>query len=129
MWGQHLIVDMGGCDRAAVASEETIRSFCGDLVDCIGMTAFGDPILEHFAKHDPKASGYTLVQLIETSSVTAHFAEATGDVYLDVFSCKEFATAAVLAVCHRYFSPTALNHTTLSRTAGEAPQVRSSAAA
>lgn len=128
MWGQHLIVDMGGCERAAVTSDVAIRNFCNDLVEGIGMVAFGEPIITHFAKHDPKASGYTLVQLIETSAVTAHFAEQAGDIYLDVFSCKEFSTAAVLAVCRRHFSPTTLNHTNLSRAAGQDPQVLSTAA-
>ena len=128
MWGQHLIVDMGGCDRDAVSDEATIRAFAQELVEAIDMTPFGEPTVAHFAKHNPKASGYTLVQLIETSSVTAHFAEQTGDIYLDVFSCKAFSDSVVLAVCQRYFLPTTVNHTTLSRTAGQGPQILSTAA-
>ena len=128
MWGQHLIVDMGDCDRAAVTSESTIRAFCAELVDRIGMTPFGEPLVAHFAKHNPAASGYTLVQLIETSNITAHFAELSGDVYLDVFSCQAFSVADVLDVCRSYFAPTTLDHTSLSRAAGQPPRLRSSAA-
>ena len=127
MWGQHLIVDMGGCDRSAVKSESTIRAFCTDLVERIGMTPFGEPIIAHFAKDNPAASGYTLVQLIETSNITAHFAETTGDVYLDVFSCRAFADADVLDVCRSYFSPTTLNHMSLSRQAGHPPHLSTAA--
>ena len=128
MWGQHLIVDLGGCDRAAIASESTIRAFCADLIERIGMHAYGKPTLAHFAKHDPKACGYTLVQLIETSSITAHFAENSGEAYVDVFSCQPFDPDDVVVVCRTYFSPQTVNQTCLARCAGQNPQSLSSAA-
>jgi len=121
MWGQHLIVDMGGCDLTAVADKGTISSFCSELVDSIDMVPYGEPVIEHFAKHDPNVSGYTLVQLIETSSITAHFAENAGNIYLDVFSCKEFAEGRVLELCHDFFSPLTTHSITLDRTAGQPP--------
>ena len=128
MWGQHLIVDLCGCDRTAIASESTIRAFCTDLIRRIGMRAYGEPTIAHFAKHNPKASGYTLVQLIETSSITAHFAENCGSAYVDVFSCQPFAPDDVVAVCRTYFSPQTVNQTCLARSAGQKPQSLSSAA-
>ena len=115
MWGQHLIVDLGGCDRAAVASEAAIRAFATELVGRIGMRAHGPPTIAHFAGHDPKASGHTLVQLIETSNVTAHFAERSGDVYLDVFSCKAFSEENAIGVCRKYFAPRDVRCTSLKR--------------
>ena len=74
--------------------------------------------LEHFASHDPAASGYTLIQLIETSNVTAHFAEQSGDVYLDVFSCKAFSEEKAIAVCEKYFAPRHIKRTSLERGVG-----------
>jgi hypothetical protein len=50
----------------------------------IDMVAFGAPRIVRFGSDHCK--GYTLVQLIQTSNITAHFAEDTNDVYLDVFS-------------------------------------------
>jgi len=32
--------------------------------------------------------GYSVVQLIETSCVSGHFAEDSNSVYIDIFSCK-----------------------------------------
>ena len=119
MWGQHLIVDMGGCDRTAVTDKGTIHSFCNELVEKIDMVPYGEPVIEHFAKHDPSVSGHTLVQLIETSNITAHFVDSTGDIYLDVFSCKEFAEDRVLELCHDFFSPLTIHASTLDRTAGQ----------
>ena len=121
MWGQHLILDMGDCDREAIRNPKTIRSFAADLVAAIGMKAYGDPILEHFAAHDPAVAGYTLVQLIETSNITAHFAEQFGDVYLDVISCKSFSEEQALAVCQEYFAPTHIKRTSLERSANHRP--------
>jgi S-adenosylmethionine/arginine decarboxylase-like enzyme len=48
-------------------------------------------------------SGYSLVQLIETSSIVAHFSEGTNKVYLNVFSCKEFDPADAAAFCRKFF--------------------------
>ena len=121
MWGQHLILDLGDCDREAIKNPETIRSFAADLVAAIGMKAYGEPILEYFATHDPAAAGYTLVQLIETSNITAHFAELSGDIYLDVFSCKAFSEEQALAVCQRYFAPSRIRRTSLERGVNHQP--------
>jgi len=125
MWGQHLIVDMSGCNRTAVTDKETIRTFCSELVEKIDMVPYGEPVIEHFAKHDPHASGHTLVQLIETSNITAHFVDNTGDIYLDVFSCKDFSKEDVLEVCYKIFSPSELHTMTLNRDAGSIPLVNS----
>ncbi len=122
MWGQHLILDMHGCDREAVRDPETILAFAAELVEAIGMKAYGAPLLKRFATHDPAAAGHTLVQLIEASNVTAHFAERSGDVYLDVFSCKAFPEEDAISVCRTYFAPRAVARTSLRRGAG-APHV------
>lgn len=115
-WGQHLIVDAKACDPLSF-NKENIIAFTKQLVQDIDMVAYGEPILEHFASHDPDKGGYTLVQLIETSNITAHFVDANGDVYFDVFSCKPFSTDAVLLCIQRYFKPTGTTVTTLFRKA------------
>ena len=114
-WGHHLIADMGNCDRKAITSAEIITAFCIDLVAAIDMKAYGKPIIKYFATHSPESAGYSLVQLIETSNICAHFAEMTGDVYLDIFSCKSFSIQKAIAVCEQHFSPQVINHTILMR--------------
>lgn len=105
MWGRQLILDCLACDRGAVQDADAIREFCEDLVDSIGMVAFGEPMLEHFATHVPEAAGYSLVQLIETSAVIGHFCDESGDAYLDIFSCKDFDPAVAVRVVERHFRP------------------------
>ena len=70
------------------------------------MKAYGDPIIEHFATHSPECAGYSLVQLIETSNICAHFSDLTGDVYLDVYSrANRFRTRSRSRCAKTFFKP------------------------
>src|SRR5687768_9924536 len=120
MWGKHLVLDCSSCDREAVRDANAIRKFCADLVSSIGMVAYGEPVLEHFATHLPQAAGYSLVQLIETSAVTGHFCDASGDAYLDVFSCKDFDPEIAVRVVRRHFRPRMIRKPNLYRDAPRA---------
>jgi S-adenosylmethionine/arginine decarboxylase-like enzyme len=116
-WGYHLILDCRGGDRNAVRDRGTILAWIRSLVERIEMRAYGEPICEHFASHDPEAAGYSLVQLIETSSITGHFVDRNGDAYIDVFSCKPFDIEAARSVVQHYFQPAAIRVTYLTRQA------------
>jgi S-adenosylmethionine/arginine decarboxylase-like enzyme len=117
MWGQHLIIDLAGGKLEAIRSADVIARFARELVAAIRMKAYGEPILAHFAEHSPKAAGWTLVQLIETSSITGHFCDTSGDAYLDVFSCQEFDVATVLDLVEETFAPEHVSTTLLKRQA------------
>jgi S-adenosylmethionine/arginine decarboxylase-like enzyme len=117
MWGKHVIIDMSAGDRERVQSATHIQSFVKILVETIGMKAFGAPVLEHFAEHLPDAAGYSLVQLIETSAITGHFCDLTGDAYIDIFSCKDFEAEIAVEVVRAAFRPAHINFITLSRQA------------
>jgi len=78
-----------------------------DLVARIGMRAHGDPLVEHFATHNPDVGGYSVVQLIETSNICGHFVDRTGDAYIDVFSCAPFDTDVVVDFVEKTLRPEA----------------------
>jgi S-adenosylmethionine decarboxylase len=122
MWGQHLIIDLAGGRREAIRSADVIARFSRELVAAIHMKAYGEPLLAHFAEHSPKAAGWTLVQLIETSSITGHFCDFSGDAYLDVFSCQEFDVQTVLDLIEETFQPEHITSTVLKRQARRAAQ-------
>lgn len=107
-WGYHFAVN-AVCSKDKVSDAEVIKAFSKDLVDAIDMKAFGDPIVVHFAEHDPVKAGYSLVQLIETSNICGHFVDASGEAYIDVFSCKEFDPNVVLRKIEEYFESTGGN--------------------
>jgi S-adenosylmethionine decarboxylase len=118
MWGQHLIIDLAGGKPEAIRSRDVLARFARELVEAIHMKAYGEPLLAHFAEHSPKAAGWTLVQLIETSSITGHFCDHSGDAYLDVFSCQAFDVQTVLDLVEETFAPEQVSTTVLMRQAG-----------
>src|SRR3954452_20784708 len=128
MWGRHLVLDCSTCDQEAVSEGEVLREFCADLVVSIGMVAYGEPVLAHFATHLPEAAGYSLVQLIETSAVTGHFCDASGDAYLDVFSCKDFDAHLAVGVVERHLKPESIRKVELVRDASLAAGRKGAAA-
>jgi S-adenosylmethionine/arginine decarboxylase-like enzyme len=117
MWGKHVIIDMTAGDKGSVRSADAIAKFVVELVDAIDMKAYGEPILKHFAEHVPEAAGYSLVQLIETSAITGHFCDVSGDAYIDIFSCKDFDAGAAVSVVQKFFNPDNVNSIVLSRQA------------
>ena len=128
MWGKHVIIDMSRGDKERVRSAKHIRQFVETLVETIGMKAYGAPVLEHFADHVPDAAGYSLVQLIETSAITGHFCDHSGDAYIDIFSCKDFQAEVAIEVVRAAFRPEHINFITLARQAIQPRQYERAAA-
>jgi S-adenosylmethionine/arginine decarboxylase-like enzyme len=100
-WGKHLILDAAGCSPKMIGSSTVITGFANTLVKRIDMVAFGQPQVVMFGSGNKK--GYTLVQLIETSNITAHFVEENNSMYLDVFSCKDFDPEVVKEAVSEFF--------------------------
>lgn len=115
-FGQHLVVDAAGCNDR-ISDRDAIAAFAEDLVQAIDMKAYGAPWIEHFGHDLPKASGFTLVQLIETSNITAHFCDDSGEAYFDIFSCKAFDESIALSVIDRHFGPRICETRSLTRQA------------
>ncbi len=108
MWGYHLRIDAAGCNDA-ILNAGKIETFCADLVAAINMKAYGEPQIVRFGD-DPKVTGYTLIQLIETSNISAHFCDNTHEAYIDVFSCVEFDVEAALECVATHFAPENMQH-------------------
>lgn len=90
-FGQELILNLYECDPGKISDGESIRRYVIKLCDeVIEMKRYGEALIPHFGHENPVTSGYSLVQLIETSSVTGHFSEYKRAVYLNIFSCKWF---------------------------------------
>ena len=102
-WGYHMSADCYECDKDKIKNRDHVSDFSKELVESIDMVAYGEPQIVHFGEGNKE--GFTLVQLIETSNICAHFVNETGNVYLDVFSCKDFDPAIVEDVVKKYFSP------------------------
>jgi S-adenosylmethionine/arginine decarboxylase-like enzyme len=79
------------------------------------MVAYGEPQIVNFGTGNKE--GYSLVQLIETSNICAHFANQDREIYLDVFSCKPFDERIVEDLIVKYFDAKSLRRAFLKRQA------------
>jgi len=102
-WGYHAMLDCRACDIESIKSYDNVYNFAKSLVNAIDMKAFGEPQIVHFGEGNK--AGFTLVQLIETSNICAHFCNDTGDAYIDVFSCKPYDRDVVRDEIIKFFKP------------------------
>jgi S-adenosylmethionine/arginine decarboxylase-like enzyme len=102
-WGIASSFDIYNCDPEAIRSAEEIQRFVVELCDLIEMKRFGETKIVNFGE-DERVAGYSMVQLIETSLISAHFANMTNAVYLDVFSCKPYDPEIVADFAKRFFA-------------------------
>ncbi len=101
-WGIASSFDIYNCDPDAIRSAERIRQFVVELCDLIEMRRFGETTVVNFGENE-RVAGYSMMQLIETSLISAHFANMTNAVYLDVFSCKPYDPEIVADFAQRFF--------------------------
>ena len=102
-FGWELVLDLYGCNKQKISGEETIKKFAEELCRVIDMKPYGEPITPYFGENQKHTKGYSLLQFIETSSITGHFSENTGAVYLNIFSCKEYDVETAENFCKDYF--------------------------
>ena len=108
-WGYHLMIDCSACDREKVKDLNNIKKFINATVRVCKMKKLGDLKVENLQSGDKKLFGYSVVQIIHTSSITCHLMDLSGDVYIDIFSCKEFNCDDVINLIEKYFEPEKMN--------------------
>jgi len=101
-WGLDAAIDLFDCDPELVRDPSVILACVMDVCEQIQMKRYGEPQLVRFGD-DPRVRGYTLVQLIETSAITAHFIEQANAVCLNVFSCSPYRPLQTTALCQQWF--------------------------
>ena len=102
-FGWELQIDLYDCDQAAIATEDSIQRYAAELCDVIEMTAYGDPLTPYFGENNQITKGYSLLQFIETSSITGHFSEGTDAAYINIFSCMPYDRDKATAFTKQFF--------------------------
>jgi len=102
-WGISTLISLTKCNDRSISDSNMIAAFAIQLCDALKMKRYGEPQVVYFGQ-DEKVSGYTLIQLIETSSITGHFAVGNNcSAYIDIFSCKEYLSYSIAEFCKEYF--------------------------
>lgn len=101
-WGVLTSLDIYGCNPGIIQDAEKIKQYVIELCELIGMKRFGDCQVNHFGK-EARVEGYSMVQLIETSLISGHFANLTNAAYIDIFSCKAYEPEQVAHFSREFF--------------------------
>ena len=101
-WGVSSSIDLYNCDLALMQNADAIREFVRILCDRIKMRRYGETQVVFFGD-EPRVQGFSMTQLIETSLISAHFADASRAIYLDVFSCAPYNPEDVANFAKEYF--------------------------
>jgi S-adenosylmethionine decarboxylase len=103
VFGYELIMDLYGCDLTVMRSKKKLTEYIDRLCPLIDMEKYGKTLLEYFGTKQPHTKGYSLLQFIETSSITGHFSEQWRISYINIFSCKSFDPAVAKKFTKEFF--------------------------
>ena len=101
-WGVSSCINLYDCDLSQMQNADAIREFAVLLCDRIKMRRYGETQVVFFGD-EPRVQGFSMTQLIETSLISAHFADASKAIYLDVFSCAPYDSEDAARFAMEYF--------------------------
>ena len=101
-WGLSTSVDLYGCNPETIRDARAIKRYVKELCELIEMKQFGDTQVVHFGEEE-RVAGFSMVQLIETSLISGHFANNTNNAYIDIFSCKYYEPSVAVEFTKKFF--------------------------
>jgi len=114
-YGMEVILDLYGCDPRVIKSRSALRKFVDRMCKLLKMKKFGKTLIPHFGHNSSKTSGYSLLQFIETSSITWHFSDSKGSAYMNIFSCQYFDAKKAISFTKKFFKAKKVKARTLVR--------------
>ena len=101
-WGLSTSVDLYKCNPEIIRDTKAIKIYVDELCELIEMKQFGETKIVNFGD-DEKVAGFSMVQLIETSLISGHFANHSNSAYIDIFSCKYYEPSVVVEFTKKFF--------------------------
>ena len=100
-WGQMLSIDLGKCPYSLLTNPKKLKEFSEKLCKEIKMIPHGKPMIDRFGYG--KLEGYSMMQFIETSTITVHLDEVGMRAFIDIFTCKRFDAEKAKKFCKNFF--------------------------
>ena len=113
-WGVSSSIDLYDCDLTLMQNADAIREFVKILCDRIKMRRYGETQVVFFGD-EPRVQGFSMTQFIETSLISAHFADTSRAIYLDVFSCAPYDPQDAAKFAADYFKAAHYQVTSVNR--------------
>ncbi|HAJ57103.1 MAG TPA: S-adenosylmethionine decarboxylase [Candidatus Omnitrophica bacterium] len=114
-FGLEVVMDLYECDPKVVRSAKKLEEYTTKLCKLLKMKKFGKTQLPHFGYNEAHTAGYSMLQFIETSSITGHFSELWNSAYINVFSCRDFDTEKCIDFTVKFFGAKRINKRVLVR--------------
>lgn len=115
IFGYELVMDLYDCDKTVISSKKKLQEYVDELCKLIKMVKYGKTLLPYFGEKCAFTKGHSLVQLIETSSITGHFSELWNTAYINIFSCKEYDQQLAKQFTRQFFSAKRMKSKFLTR--------------
>ncbi len=102
-WGLATGINLYDCNPEYIRNAEKIKEYICKLCELIKAERFGECIVIDFGEN-PKVTGFSMTQLIETSLISGHFGMPNNPfAYLDVFSCAYYNPKTVIEFSVKFF--------------------------
>jgi S-adenosylmethionine/arginine decarboxylase-like enzyme len=119
-YGKEIIIDLHNCDTSTF-TRKSIRNYFKQLCEQINMKAeklcwWDDYGLEpDLQQKEPHTKGTTAVQFILTSNITIHTLDILKNVYINIFSCKDFDAEMAMKFSEEWFKGKIVNSQVIER--------------
>ena len=111
----HLAIDGYGAAPEILQDADLVLRFLDEYPGAIGMTKIAPPQVHTYHGETPEDWGVSGFVIIAESHVSVHTFPDRGYVNVDVFSCKDFDTAAALEDVKGFFSLSEVRAWTMER--------------
>ena len=101
-WGLSTAIDLHDCDPDLLKNANAIKEYTARVCALIDAKPWGPCHIQHFGIN-PDVAGYSMMQLVETSLISGHFANKTNRIFLDIFSCKYYDAAQAVEFSKEFF--------------------------
>jgi S-adenosylmethionine/arginine decarboxylase-like enzyme len=103
IFGYELIMDLKDCNVKIMNNKRKLQEYVDRLCELIEMKKYGKCLLEYFGTNKEHTKGYSLMQFIETSSITGHFSEYWEKAYINIFSCQPYNKELAVQFTKEFF--------------------------
>ncbi|OIO37637.1 MAG: hypothetical protein AUJ75_03875 [Candidatus Omnitrophica bacterium CG1_02_49_10] len=115
IYGKELILDLHDCDLDVISSKKKLAEYATKICKILKMKKYGKTLLPYFGLKKPYTQGYSMLQFIETSSITGHFSEHWKTAYINIFSCMPFDRARAREFTRKFFKAKRLHNRYITR--------------
>lgn len=119
-YGKELVLDLHNCNPKKF-NRKTLKKYFAEMCELINMQRedlFWWDDLGVSAKErqtEPHLKGTSAVQFIKTSNITIHTLDIMKNVYLNIFSCKEFDAKIAMKFSEKFFEGKTANFKIIDR--------------